>query len=99
MILLDRLLIAGIRFSLEKVVQAAEAQLDDPERLKEELLLAQTRLEAGELSEEEFVAIEADVLARMRALRADREGPRPGDKGVTFAGAEASFVADEEHEG
>lgn len=75
MIILDSLLIGGLRFVLDKVVTAVEAEMDDEKTIKEELLAAQMRLELGEMSDEEFTAVEADLLARLREIRdRDREG-------------------------
>ena len=70
MFLLDSLLINGISFVLDKVASVADAELNDPDRQRERLLEAQLRLEAGEISEEDFAAIEADVFERIRAIKA-----------------------------
>jgi Gas vesicle protein G len=101
MFLLDSLLIGGIRFVLDKVATAAEQELNDEDRLREELLAAQMRVELGEMTEAEFVVLERDVLARMRELREAREGK--GATGVVgedaelrVTGVEASFGGDEE---
>jgi hypothetical protein len=85
MIVLDSLLVGGLRFVLDKVAQAVDAELDNPERLREELLAAQLRLELGEIDETELAGLEADVLARLRALQgaAGPAGPLSfGDGGV-----------------
>ncbi len=95
MIVLDRLLVSGIKFVLGKVAAAADAELNDDSRLREDLLAAQMRLELGEISEEEFRAVEADLLARLRDIR-ERQGgdaPRPGEMKVT--GVEATIHGDE----
>jgi len=68
-IILDTLLIGGLRFVLDKIAQAVDAELNDEQRLREELLAAQMRVELGELTDEEFVALEREILARLRALR------------------------------
>ena len=70
MFLLDSLLINGISFVLDKVAAIADAELNDPERQRERLLEAQMKLEAGEISEAEFSAIEADVFERIREIKA-----------------------------
>lgn len=70
MFLLDSLLINGISFVLDKVATVADAELNDPDRQRERLLEAQMRLEAGEISEEDFTAIEADVFDRIRDIKA-----------------------------
>ena len=77
MFLLDSLLINGISFVLDKVATIADAEINeinDPERQRERLLEAQMKLEAGELTDEEFGAIEADVFERLREIRARTEG-------------------------
>ena len=74
MFILDSLFIGGLRFVLDKVVAAAEAELQDDTALREELLEAQMRLELGEISDEEFVQIERDVLARIREIKGAQGG-------------------------
>jgi hypothetical protein len=73
-IILDRLLIGGISFVLDKVAQAVDRELNDEDRLREELLAAHARLETGELSPDEFRELEAALLARMRAVREAKQG-------------------------
>jgi hypothetical protein len=56
------------------------------------------RLELGEMTDEEFAALEADVLARLREIRDRRQGSgaaalSPEDYRVT--GIDASFEGDE----
>ena len=83
MFILDTLLIGSLRFVLDKVVQAAEAESQDDSALREQLLEAQMRLELGEISDEEFVEIERDVIARMREIKGQQQGPismSPEDK-------------------
>jgi hypothetical protein len=74
MFILDTLLIGSLRFVLDKVVAAAEAEMQDDTALREQLLEAQMQLELGEISDEEFAEIEQDVLARIR----DIKGRQPG---------------------
>ena len=69
MIVLDKMIVGGVKFVLGKLVQAAEAELNDDSHLREELLAAQMRLEVGEIDEEEFASIEAGLLARLREIR------------------------------
>jgi hypothetical protein len=69
MIILDTLLIGSLRFVLDKIVAAAEAEANDDTALREQLLEAQMRLELGEISESEFAETERDVLARLRDLK------------------------------
>ena len=74
MFILDTLLVGSLRFVLEKVAAAAEAELHDDAALREQLLEAQMRLELGELSDGEFAEIERDILARIRELKGDQPG-------------------------
>lgn len=69
MFLLDTLLINGIKFALDKVVQVVDQELDNPENLQQQLLEAQMRLEEGAIDEDEFAQIEADVFTRIRELK------------------------------
>lgn len=74
MFILDSLMIAGLRWTLETVATAADTELNDDSALRERLLDAEMRRELGELSDDEFRTIEAEVLARMRVVRERREG-------------------------
>ena len=74
MFILDSLLINGIKFALEKVVEVAEQELDNPEALQQRLLEAQLQLEEGAIDESTFAEIEADVFARIRELKGDEAG-------------------------
>lgn len=95
MFILDTLLIGSLRFVLDKVVAAAEAEMQDDTSLREQLLEAQMRLELGEISDEEFRDIEQDVLARIREIKGRQQGAismSPGDKvtGVDIESFDAS---------
>jgi len=70
--ILDTLLIGSLRFVLDKVVAAAEAEMQDDTALREQLLEAQMKLELGEISDREFSEIERDVFARLRAIKEQR---------------------------
>ena len=70
MFLLDSLLINGISFVLDKVAAIADAEVNDPERQRERLLEAQMKLETGEITEEEFAEVEADVFEKIREIKA-----------------------------
>ena len=97
MFILDSLLIGSLRFVLDKVVAAAEAELSDDTTLRDRLLEAQMRLELGEISDDEFAEIERDVLARIREIKRPQQGAltmSPKDK-VTGVDIE-SFESDHE---
>jgi hypothetical protein len=97
-LILDKLLVSGIKFVLGKVADAADAELNDDSRLREELLAAQMRLELGEMTQEEFAAFEADILARLREIRERQLGEegavKPGELKVT--GVEATVNLEKE---
>jgi hypothetical protein len=89
-IVLDRLLMGGIGFVLDKIAAAVDAEMNDAERLRQELLAAQMQNELGELSDEEFAALEGELLARLREIRAAERGESEGAvSGVS--GVEVSF--------
>ncbi|RPI51516.1 MAG: gas vesicle protein GvpG [Acidobacteria bacterium] len=69
MFLLDTLLVNGISFVLDKVATIADQELNDPARQRERLLEAQLKLDSGEIGEDEFAAIEADVFERIREIK------------------------------
>jgi len=72
--ILDSLLIGSLRFVLDKVVAAAEAEMNDDTALRDQLLEAQMRLELGEITEKEFADIERDVLAAIREIKRPQQG-------------------------
>ena len=74
MFILDSILIGSLRFVLDKIVAAAEAEAFDDSALREQLLEAQMQLELGEISDEEFADIERDVFARIREIKGSRPG-------------------------
>lgn len=98
MFLLDTMLIGGIRFVLDKIAAAVDTELNDDTALREQLLAAQMRVELGELSQQEFEELEADILARLREIRDRRQGAgaatlSPDDYKIT--GIDATFEGDE----
>jgi hypothetical protein len=92
------MLIGGLRFVFDKIAAAVDTELNDDTSLREQLLAAQMRLELGEMRQDEFDQLEADLLARLREIRDRRQGAgaatlSPKDYKIT--GIEASFEADE----
>jgi hypothetical protein len=73
-IILDSLLIGSLRFVLDKIVSAAQAEAEDDSALREQLLEAQMRFELGEISDAEFSEIERDIIARIREIKGARQG-------------------------
>ncbi len=101
MLIIDSLLISGIRFVLDKVATAVDTEMNDDTALREQLLAAQMRVELGELTQQEFEALEADILARLREIRESRQGSGPATlspEDYKITGVEASFEGGHEHE-
>jgi hypothetical protein len=95
-IILDTLVIGGLRFVLRRIADAVDAELNDVDVIREELLAAQMRLELGELTAERFAALERELLARLREIRA-REAGVGGRRG-RITGIEV-HVADDVEDG
>src|SRR5688500_12880214 len=94
MVIIDTLLIGGIRFVLDKVAAAVETELNDDTALREQLLAAQMRVELGEMTEDEFAVFEADILARLREIRDRKQGSGPATLDPSefkISGIEATF--------
>jgi hypothetical protein len=91
MFILDTLLIGSIRFVLDKIVAAAEAESQDDASLREQLLEAQMRLELDEITGEEFAEIERDVIARIREIKGTQPGAFSMTPGTKVSGVEATF--------
>ena len=85
-----RLIIDGLKFVLDKLVQVVDAELNDDTVLRERLLDAQMKLELGELSMEEFSEIERDVFARLRELRGGHTAPLSMTSGEGSVSVEAT---------
>src|SRR6185369_542375 len=72
MFLIDDLLLApvnGFKFILGQIQKLADQELNDDTVIKEQLLELQMRLELEEVSEEEFTEREAELFARLRAIK------------------------------
>jgi hypothetical protein len=65
--------VAGIRWSLNKVVQVAEEELTDDAPVKQDLMELQMRLELGDINDADYVELEAVLMGRLREVRAWRE--------------------------
>ena len=85
MFILDSLMIAGIRWALETTLTAAEAEMNDDTALREQLLEAEMRREMGEITDDEFAELEAELLGRIREIKQRREG---GAGPLAFGGAQ-----------
>ena len=88
MIVLDTLLIGGIKFVLRRIAEAVDAQLNDVDTLRQELLAAQMRVELGEMTDAEFAEIEAALLARLRETQT--RAREDGEGAVRITGVDVS---------
>ena len=61
--------LGSIGFAMRQVVSMAEREMASVDKIHEELLLLQLRLEEGEMTEDEYAAQEADIMVRLRAAR------------------------------
>jgi hypothetical protein len=98
LIIVDSLIIAGVRFVLDKVVAAVETEMNDDGVLRERLLDAQMRVELGEMTQAEFDALEADILVRIREIKERQRGGESvaiSPKEMKVTGIEATFEGDE----
>jgi len=57
----------GLVWVVGQVIDEAEAQLHDPRRIHAELARAEEALEAGEIDQETYEAIEEELLDRLAA--------------------------------
>jgi len=97
-LIIDSLILSGVRFVLDKVAAAVDTELNDDSVLRERLLAAQMQVELGEMTQEKFDDLEADILVRIREIKERQRGGEsefisPKDMKVT--GIEASFEGDE----
>jgi hypothetical protein len=104
MLIVDSLIISGVKFVLTRLVEAVEAEMYDESALREELLAAQMRLELGEITEEDFASIEEQIFESMREVKARQKAaassnaePAPGGK-FTVESVSADFSHREEPE-
>ena len=65
--------VAGIKWSLGKVQTVVEQELTDDTPIKQELMELQMQLELGDIDDAEYVRREAELMLRLRDVRAWRE--------------------------
>lgn len=76
MFIIDDILLAplkGVIWLGKKINEVAERELSDEGRIKEKLMELQTRFELDEISEEEYKKQENELLARLDAIRKQKE--------------------------
>src|SRR5256885_2697629 len=65
--------VAGIKWSLGKVQSVVEEELTDDTPIKQELMELQMQLELGDIDDDEYVRREAEIMLRLRDVRAWKE--------------------------
>ena len=65
--------VAGVKWSLGKVQNVVEEELTDDAPIKQELMELQMRLELGDITDADYLEREAELMARLRDVRAWRE--------------------------
>lgn len=64
---------AGMRFVFNTVADLADQELYDPSVVHEQLMLLQIQLEEGDIDEEEYGEREAELMARLRDIKARQQ--------------------------
>jgi len=65
--------VAGIRWSLGQVGKVVEEELTDDAPVKQQLMELQMELELGDIDDDEYLGREAELMGRLREVRAWRE--------------------------
>ena len=65
--------VAGIKWSLGQVQKVVEEELTDDEPVKRDLMELQMQLELGDIDDDEYVRREAELMVRLREVRAWKE--------------------------
>jgi hypothetical protein len=94
MLLIDDLLLApitGFQFIMRTLIKAAEEEWTNDAPLKEQLLALQIQLDAEEITEEQYVAMEAEILRELRNVQ-ERKMQLAGVDPDQFAGGLSGTV-------
>ena len=71
--------INGITWIADKILESAEAELDDKENLQKRLLALQLAFDMGDISEEDFEEQEEALLLAIEELEAQRRAAEMED--------------------
>ncbi|MGH3379313.1 MAG: gas vesicle protein GvpG [Actinoallomurus sp.] len=66
--------VRGVAWLAERLLEQAEQQMYDPVAIRGQLAEIEAAKEAGQLSEDEAIALENELLGRMMARRAEEAG-------------------------
>jgi Gas vesicle protein G len=61
---------SGIKFVFQQIADLADAELNDESVVHEQLLLLQVQLEDGDIDDDEYVEREAELIQRLRDIKA-----------------------------
>ena len=101
MLMIDDLLMlpfSGFNFVMKTLLKIAEEQYTDNAPIKERLLELQLKLEAEEISEEDYAIEEAEIIRELRAVE-DRKRelagapPADQDRGLAFSAGQTKASA------
>jgi hypothetical protein len=99
MIIVDSMIVGGLRFILDKIAAAVDGELNDEGGLREQLLASQMQVELGEISDDDFAVIQSDIMARLREIREEREGGAMGASGESrVVGVDVTFGGEDRDE-
>lgn len=73
--------VAGIKWTLGKVQNVVEEELTDDAPIKQDLMELQMLLELGDITDAVYLEREAELMARLRDVRAWRERLGKGTSG------------------
>jgi hypothetical protein len=101
MLLIDDLLMlpfSGFNFVMKTLRQVAEEQYTDDAPIKERLLELQLKLEAEEITEEEYAQEEADIIRQLREIQNHKRElagapAAENDRGLAFTAGETEASA------
>jgi hypothetical protein len=91
--------ISGFKFVMRTLVRVAEEQWTDDAPLKEQLLELQMKLDTGEISEDEYLESEAEIMRALREIQnrkmelagVEPEAPAEGLSGKVLEGSGVSL--------
>ena len=67
--------IKGIQWIGEKLRDVADKEIFDPDKIREEMMTLQAKLDMGEIKEEEYALKEKELLGRLSEIqKREREG-------------------------
>lgn len=69
---------AGMKFIFHTIADMADQELNDESKLREQLILLQVQYEEGDVDDDDFATREAELLARLREIKARKRAELEG---------------------